>query len=222
MTMFYLGYDILTTMSQSDAPIEIIKADVIDWFNSLDSTSKAKLKRYLSDIDTSSSIRFFIDLITRSIKDHDYCMAVMVGKHINNYYMDDYNRFKTNELYIEGLFGTNKFNDAKAICYDNLRLFMSIKDKFLSDNNGSLPKDIPCRNRLIDILVGVESDYDSAFDALDIYVKIGIMDKNELKYRKQSLNIYRLQKSFDSIFICHPKDNDVDNVALSAINSLNK
>lgn len=204
MTIFYLGYEIPITMSQPDVPTEVIKADVIDWFNSLDSTSKIKLKRYLSDIDTSSSERFFVDLITRSIDDHNYHMAVMVGKNIKNYDINDYNRFKINELYIEGLFGINNFNDAKVVCYDNLRSFMSIKDNFLSDNNGSLPKNIPCRNRLIDILVGVESDYNSAFDALDIYVKIGIMDKDELKYRKQSLNIYRLQRSFDSIF-CHPK-----------------
>ena len=87
-------------------------------------------------------------------------------------------------------------------------MFPSIKDRFLEDNGGSLPKAISCRNRLIDMMVGVDSDYDGAYEALDMFVAIGILDQDELDYRKQSLKIHRLQKSFDNLFMYRPKDQE--------------
>ncbi|MBQ8643380.1 MAG: hypothetical protein IJ469_01825, partial [Candidatus Methanomethylophilaceae archaeon] len=59
---------------------------------------------------------------------------------------------------------------------------------------------------LIDILVGVEYDYETAYEALDGFLDIGIMDADELSFRKQSLKIHRLQKSFDNLFIYRPKE----------------
>ncbi|MBR6871173.1 MAG: hypothetical protein IKM91_06100, partial [Candidatus Methanomethylophilaceae archaeon] len=78
-------------------------------------------------------------------------------------------------------------------------------ERFLADNGGALPKEIKCRNRLIDILVGVECAYDDATSLLDDYVEIGILDPDELSYRKQSLKIHRMQKTFDSIYSYRPK-----------------
>ena len=50
-----------------------------------------------------------------------------------------------------------------------------------------------------DALVGVECAYDEADGILEDYVELGIMDPDELSYRKQSLKIHRMQKTFDNI-----------------------
>ena len=53
--------------------------------------------------------------------------------------------------------------------------------------------------------MGVECDYDEANDVLADYVRIGIMDPDELSYRRQSLKIHRMQKTFDNIYSYRPK-----------------
>ena len=53
--------------------------------------------------------------------------------------------------------------------------------------------------------MGVECDYDEAFDVLADYVRICIMDPEELSYRRQSLQIHRMQKTFDIIYSYRPK-----------------
>ena len=110
------------------------------------------------------------------------------------------------EAYIDGLFGAENYEEMKVQCCNNLDLFPTIKDRFLKENDGELPKTIYCRNRLIDVLVGVESDYEQAYEVLDEYVKIGILNEDELNYRKQSLKIHRMQKTFDNVLIYRPKE----------------
>jgi hypothetical protein len=40
---------------------------------------------------------------------------------------------------------------------------------------------------------------------LDEFVAIGIMNEDELAYRKQSLKIHRMQKTFDNVYSLRPK-----------------
>ena len=53
-------------------------------------------------------------------------------------------------------------------------------------------------------MVGVDGDYDGAFAVLDRYNAMGLIDDEELAYRKQSLKIHRMQKSFDNLFNYRP------------------
>ena len=187
-------------------PAEVSAAGLEDWYSGLNDPTRGKLKRYLAGIDTSSPVSFLRDLMARSYEDHNYGLSIVAGEYSKDHEMDDYTRFLMNEGYIDGLFGADRFDEAKQVCCENLDMFPSIKDRFLEDNGGSLPKAISCRNRLIDMMVGVDSDYDGAYEALDMFVAIGILDQDELDYRKQSLKIHRLQKSFDNLFMYRPKD----------------
>ena len=189
-------------------PAEVSAAGLEDWYSGLNDPTRVKLKRYLAGIDTSSPVSFLRDLMARSYEDHNYGLSIVAGEYSKDHEMDDYTRFLMNEGYIDGLFGADRFDEAKQVCCENLDMFPSIKDRFLEDNGGSLPKAISCRNRLIDMMVGVDSDYDGAYEALDMFVAIGILDQDELDYRKQSLKIHRLQKSFDNLFMYRPKDQE--------------
>jgi len=46
----------------------------------------------------------------------------------------------------------------------------------------------------------VEGDYDSAYAVLDEYLAMGLIDEEERDYRRQSLKVHRMQRSFDNIF----------------------
>jgi hypothetical protein len=192
-------------MSQ-EIPAEISAVGLEEWFGSLNDMNKVKVKRYLGCIDTTSKQGFLVDLMVRSSNDANYKLSVIAGEYALAQELSDYERFKVTEAYIDGLFGAEEFGKVKEECCKNLDLFTSIKEQFLEDNGGSLPKTIYCRNRLIDTMVGVDSDYDGAIQALDEFVSIGILDKDELDYRKQSLKIHKMQRTFDSVFSLRPKE----------------
>jgi len=192
-------------MSQ-ETPAEISAVGLDEWYASLNDMNKVKVKRYLNCIDTTSKKDFLVDLMMRSGKDSNYGLSVMAGQYALSQDLSDYDRFKVTEAYIDGLFGAEKFDELKVQCCNNLDLFPKIRDEFLDDNGGVLPKTIYCRNRLIDVMVGVDSDYEGATDALDSFAEIGIMDPDELAYRKQSLKIHRMQKTFDNVFSLRPKE----------------
>jgi len=191
-------------MSQG-TPAEVSAVGLDEWFDSLNDMNKVKVKRYLNCIDTTSKQDFLVDLMVRSSNDANYGLSVIAGEYALSQDLSDYDRFKVTEAYIDGLFGANKFEELKDYCCRNLDLFPKIKDQFLEDNGGELPKTIYCRNRLIDVMVGVDSDYDGAIQALDEFVAIGIMNEDELAYRKQSLKIHRMQKTFDNVYSLRPK-----------------
>ncbi len=189
-----------------ETPAEISSVGLDDWYGSLDDRNKVKVKRYLADIDTTSKQDFLVDLMKRSADDHNFGLSKIAGAYALGQDLSDYDRFSITESYIDGLFNGEDFEETKIQCCNNLDLFPSVKDRFLNENGGSLPKTIYCRNRLIDVMVGVESDYEGAYEALDEFVRIGIMDASELDYRKQSLKIHRMQSTFDNVFSLRPKE----------------
>ncbi len=189
-----------------DIPAEIAAVNLNDWYDSLNDINKVKVKRYLNCIDTTSPQNFLVDLMKRSSEDHNYKLSVLAGEYALSHDLSDYDRFMVTEAYIDGLFGAEDYEEMKVQCCNNLDLFPAIKDRFLNENGGELPKTIYCRNRLIDVLVGVESDYETAYETLDEFVSIGILSEDELNYRKQSLKIHRMQKTFDNVFMYRPKE----------------
>lgn len=193
-------------MAQSAIPPEIETAGVGDWYQSINDMDKVKVRRYLQGIDTSSKEAFMTDLMERSSADHNYKLSTTVGKYAEGMDLDDYGRFKVSEAFIEGLFGAEMYDEAKKVCCSNLDLFPAIRDRLMADNGGELPNKISCRNRLIDITIGVECQYDMADEILSGYVDLGLIDEEEKAYRLQSIKIHRMQKTFDNLYNYRPKE----------------
>ena len=189
---------------EGQTPQQITEAGLDSWYSSLTDPDKVRLKRYL-DCDTSSAEKFLLGVMDRAEEDHNYRLAVTAGAYALTLDLEPLKAFKVREAYIDGLAGAGMNEEAKAQCAENLELFPSIREAFLAENGGELPTKIVCRNRLIDIVVGVDHDYETADKALDQFVAIGIMNEDELKYRKQSLKIHRMQRTFDNIFMI-PKE----------------
>ena len=193
-------------MNQIEVPMELQKTGLSDWYTGLNDPTRVKVRRYLNGIDTSSPSALLTQLMIRSSEDHNYKLSASVGEYALSMEMSPMDRFTVTEAYIDGLFGSGMYEDAKEQCCMNLDLFPEVRDEILALNGGELPKKIMCRNRLIDIMVGIDSAYDDAIAILDDFVGIGILDEGELAYRRQSLKIHRMQKTFDNLFMYRPKD----------------
>jgi hypothetical protein len=191
-------------MSQ-EIPAAITAIGLEEWYSSLSDPDRVRLRRYL-DSDTSSAEAFLVDVMKKSMEDHNFGLSVTAGKFALTLDLDDYHRFMVRESYIDGLTNAGMYDDAKRECAANLDIFPEIRDRIIQENGGKLPETFMCRNRLIDIMVGVESDYDGATEILDAFAEIGIMDPEELPYRKQSLKIHRMQKTFDNLYTYRPKE----------------
>ena len=191
-------------MFKRDVPPEISAAGVSKWYSSLDDQNKVRSGRYLKDCDTSSKERFFMSLTDLALKDENYKFAAVIGDTCD-VKMGSYDRFLMNELLIDAYIGAERYDDAKHLCDLGLELFPKIEKEFRERNNG-LPEKINCRNRLIDVLVGIEVNYDRAFKELDRFFAMGLMNKEDLDYRVQSLKVHRLQRTFDGVYTFRKKE----------------
>lgn len=179
-----------------EAPSQISKVGLEPWYDSLSDQDKVRVGRYIGGIDGPTPVAFLNELMARAVADHNFKLATIAGGYLENLEMSDSDRFRYTENLIEGLFGSDSYEPAKLLCYRNLALYPKVAD----DLFGGKPDHLSCRNRLIDILVGVDGSYDEAYDALDRFCDMGLIDAEERDYRKQSLKIHRMQRSFDNVF----------------------
>ncbi len=194
---------------ESKAPESIKNLGLNTWYSSLDDKNRMKLSRYIESADASSKLSFFMSITSKALEDDNPRFAVFMCQQAYEVLdLADYEMFKVNELIIDAYIGDQKYEDAKAACNANLELYPKIKEEFLKDNNGVLPKKINFRNRYIDIIIGIDSAYDLGFEMLDKYNQMGLLDDEELEYRRNSLRTHRLQKLFDSVYTYRPVGED--------------
>ena len=113
-------------MNQNPVPPEISAAGVAEWYEGLNDPFKVKVRRYLPGIDVSSPQAFFIDLMLRSEEDHNYGLSASAGSYALSLDMDEYDRFKVTEAYIDGLYGSERYDEAPEQCCINLDRFPEI------------------------------------------------------------------------------------------------
>ena len=189
----------------ADVPKEISDSHIDEWYSSLSDQDKVKLKRYLKGAGTSA-YAVLSSVADAAIADENYQFAASVCEECLRHKLTDMEKFSVTESLIESYVQTKRYDEAKDQCERNLRLFPSVKDIIRARNNGSLPEKLNCRNRYVDVVVGIESGYDEAFRLLDRFFEMGLIGEEELAYRKQSLKIRRLQRSFDGVFTYTYKD----------------
>lgn len=184
---------------KKDVPQEVSAVKLSTWYSALDDRNKVRLSRYVSGADTSSKAAFLKDLMSKANAEENYAAAVVVGEFAETQKFNEVERFDLTEQYIEALFGNDDIKNAKEMCFRNLELVPELPLHTLNEN-GRISENISCRNRLIDILVGVEIDYDGAHAMLERFNEMNILSDEDLEYRNQSLKVHRLQRTFDSIY----------------------
>ena len=189
-----------------NVPEEISKAKMNEWYSSLSEQDKVKAGRYLKDADTSSPYSFLLSTADSALKDDNYSFSAFVCECSLTNASTDTERFEANEILINAYIGMKRYDDAKLQCEKGLELYPKVSEQIMKKNNGSVPENIVCRNRYIDILIGIESGYDEAFVLLERFHKMGMISSEDLAYRRQSLKIHRLQRSFDGVYTYTYKD----------------
>lgn len=178
-------------------PKEISAVKLKKWYRSLDDRDKNRLARYATGADTTSQIAFITDLMSKANTDKNYPASLVAGEFGETLKFNNEEKFDFYNEYIEALFNSGDIPRAKDLCYKNIELVPEVISHITK--NG-IPEYVPCRNRLIDIMIGSENDYDGAQEMLIRFNELNILSDEDLGYRTQSLKIHKLQRTFDSIF----------------------
>jgi hypothetical protein len=188
-----------------DVPVEIKKAGMSEWYASLNDVNRVKLGRYITDANVSSKVNFCMDVMKRANADENYSVANIIGEYI----LEDTKglvRFDVLEELILADFGVKKYEECLKHCDEGLDLISEYKNKIIERNNGELPERIVCRNYTINVLVGINSNYDAGDAALERFYELGLISEEDLNFRKQSHKIHKLQRVFDGIYAVKLKD----------------
>lgn len=188
-----------------DVPKQVSASGLTKWYSSLDDQNKAKLNRYLEKADTSSDVSFLGSVMGLALNDENYVFAAFIGSEGSKLKMKDLQRFMFNENLIHAYVESEQYDDAKRVCMESLSIYPKISSEFIKQNNG-VPEKMNCRNRLIDVMVGVEKDYDGALEMLNRFYEMGLIDKDSLDLRTQSIKVHRMQRIFDGVYTYRPKE----------------
>jgi len=186
-----------------DIPDKVRKAGAVKWYKALDDRSRVKLNRYAENADASSAISFFTSVMDLALKDENYPFASFVGGSALKECTTDIQRFIVTERMIEAYMGSEMYDSAKEECMRNLDLYPKIRGELYP--NG-IPEKLCCRGCLIDVLVGIESNYDEAQRMLLLFRDIGMISDGDLNLRSDSLRIHRLQRAFDGVYTYRRKE----------------
>lgn len=184
---------------KKDVPKEISAVKLSKRYSALDEREKARLSRYIEGADMSSKAAFLIDMMSRANAEENFSASITLGEIAETEDLSPLEHFQIREEFIIALFGKEENAKAKDMCLANLDLIPDILPKMIG-KDGIVPECMPCRNTLINIMVGTEKDYDGAIDMLDRFNRMGILSDEDLTFRKQSLKVHRLQRTFDSIY----------------------
>lgn len=191
-------------------PAEIRKAKLEDWYSGLDDQSRIRISRYLEGVNAKAPFDFFIAVIGKAIADENNAFAVRLCEDTySNVDMTDHQKFLVNELLIVAYFGCERYDDTKAACEANFELYPKVKGEIARDNGGKVPEKLEFRNQYINVIVGIESNYDLGFEMLKRYNEMGILSDEDLEYRTNSLRTHRLQRVFDGVYTYRPKDEEL-------------
>jgi len=185
---------------QKDVPKEISKVKLGEWYQGLSDQNKVRIGRYLEKSDTSSALNFSLSVMRNANLEENSSMTIVVGENILTHDLAELEKFDVLEELIPAYYDVRRYCDCLKCCDEGIEILAKNMEKIKKRNGGSIPEKIMCRNYTINVLIGAEGDYEAADAALDKFFEMGIISEEDLKLRKQSHKIHKLQMSFDSVF----------------------
>lgn len=185
---------------KKEIPAVVEAAGLSKWYSKLSDQNTVKLKRYLGKAEGVDAQTFLLGCIRASNADENWAFTMFLCDEAYSFNPDDLQSFLINEELIDAYFFSGRYDDAMAACKTNMELYPKVKEGFLALNSGEVPWALRFRNRQVDIMVGVNSDYDGATAIMDQYVELGVLSEEEAKLRKESIKIRRMQRCLDGIF----------------------
>ena len=191
---------------QKDIPKEISKVRLGEWYSGLSDQNKVKIRRYLENSDTTSALNFALSVMRNANKEENCAVAILAGENVLKSDLDGIEKFDVLEEIIPAYYGAGRYDDCLKCCEEGTEILKGMMDRIKKRNGGSLPEKIMCRNYTINVLIGAYGDYDAGDAALDRFYEMGLISEEDLKFRKQSHKVHKLQRTFDSVFTVKLKD----------------
>ncbi|MDR1404821.1 MAG: hypothetical protein LBJ20_04575 [Candidatus Methanoplasma sp.] len=185
---------------QRDFPEEISKAGLDEWYSEMSDQNKVKLGRYLKNAETSSALGFSLSVMETANMEENHSLTVLVGENILKSNLTETERFDVLEKLIPAYFGVKRYDDCLKCCNDGIGILENSADKIKHRKGDRLPETLMCRNYTVNVLVGAYGDYDAGDEAMDRFCEMGLMSEEDVRYRKQSHKIRKLQRTFDGVF----------------------
>lgn len=186
---------------KSDLGLVMRNLGLGDWYDGLNEEAKRILSRYASHADEKKGGQWsLLEMAKQANADENHKFAITLATQGLMMGGDALLHFLMNEEMITATAEINRNDEAKWYCEQGLKMIPIVLEAFKGLHGGVVPKYVGCRNRLIDIVVGLEGDYDQAERLMDDFVELGLLDAEEAGYRKRSLKIHRLQRTFDSVY----------------------
>jgi len=183
-----------------NVPKKVSDANLKNWYVSLKDTDRVRLGRYLDDAETSSPAAFLISVMLLANEDHNYEFAITAGNQALGMVTEQKDKFNVLEAIVPALFFREKYEECMSCCEEGISM---LEDgsfrRTVCDSSGCLPDVINCRSFALNASVRALYDYDRGQKILDRLLESGIIDEEEYKFRKQSITIFKLQKTFDGI-----------------------
>ncbi|MDD2626381.1 MAG: hypothetical protein PHT00_01855 [Candidatus Methanomethylophilus sp.] len=193
--------------SKDRDPAKIRAVGLTKWYDGLGDFNRVKLGRYLEYADASSADTFLVSVAAQAVKDHNYAFAATAARYAAEVLTDPISLFDVNEQLVLALFNLKQYDECDAACEAGLaRLTDEAVMAHVKGKKGVLPEALNCRNYKLNVAVGIHYDYDEGNRILDRFLEQGLIDAEEAACRKQSIKIFRLQKTFDGIFALKEKD----------------
>ena len=191
---------------RQEIPKEVSKAGLGRWYSELNETDKVKIGRYLDGSGGASATELILSIMRKANLEENHGVAVLAGECLLKDDLKKIERFDLLEEMIPAYFGIRRYDDCLKCCREGIEILCGNIEKIKERNGGSLPDRIMCRSYTINVLVGAYGDYDAGDKALDEFFEMGIISEEDLRYRKQSHKIHKLQRTFDGIFSVKLKD----------------
>ncbi len=187
-------------------PEEISKVKLNDWYIGLSDQDKVKIGRYLAGSDTSSLLNFSLFVMRKANEEENHYIAILMGEMILKKDVKGIEKFDVLEEMIPAYYEAKRFDECLKCCNEGIEMIPELIGKLKERNGGSLPERITCRNYTVNVLIGAYGDYDAGDLALDRFYEMGLITEEDLRFRKQSHKIHRLQRTFDGVFTMQLKD----------------
>lgn len=185
----------------SDIDKRIKDAGLGDWCSTLAPEAIRILSRYTGRLEEGQGPKSsLLKMAQAANEEENHKFAILLAEEGLKVDGDSLEHYLLLEEMILAHAELNRLADAKQYCEMGLELIPEVLESLKESNGGEVPKDMACRNRMIDIVVGIEGDYERAGELLGLYLDMGLIDQKELDYRTQSLKIHRLQRTLDSVY----------------------
>ncbi|MGI6008969.1 MAG: hypothetical protein ACOX8X_02445 [Methanomethylophilus sp.] len=196
--------------SDKDVPEKVRKAQLAEWYGGLSDQNKVRMGRYLDKAEGETAGKLLGSVCLAAFDDHNWRFIAEVAPTFDALGLPDAEAYFLRESAIEGLYQAEEYKLCEKFCDEDMEILLNddgVRASEMARGNGKdFPERVPCRNYKLNLLVCVYYDYDNADKLLDFYGEQGLIPMEDVRFRKDAVRNFRMQRTFDNVFNVKEKE----------------